>query len=147
MYASGGIKLAPAPAHRDPFITWVSSRLTAGQSFIKGYGRYAYPAGTSFCLCKRKQNTLGASPKTPKRTGTPARNGYAVPKRGLNGAYKVSQTHLPPSPPSPVSGEGVPVLLPAYLAFYAWQVLTAVSIPRQIQLPHPLTATVYKFES
>ena len=26
---------------------------------------YAYPAGTSFCSCKRKQNTLGEHPETP----------------------------------------------------------------------------------
>ena len=33
------------------------------------------------------------NPETP-RTGTPARNGCAVPKRGLNGAYRVSATHF-----------------------------------------------------
>ena len=37
----------------------------------------------------------GCALKT-RRTGTPARNGYAVPERGLNGAYKVPQVHLPP---------------------------------------------------
>ena len=26
---------------------------------------YAYPAGTSFCSCKRKQNTLGETPRPP----------------------------------------------------------------------------------
>ena len=33
-------------------------------------------------------------PQDPGRTGTPARNGCAVQKRGLNGAYKVSATHF-----------------------------------------------------
>ena len=33
-------------------------------------------------------------PQDPERTGTPARNGCAVPKRGLNGAYRVSATHF-----------------------------------------------------
>ena len=37
----------------------------------------------------------GCALKT-QRTGTPARNGCAVPERRLNGAYKVPQAHLPP---------------------------------------------------
>ena len=41
------------------------------------------------------KNGSGLRPKNP-RTGTPARNGCAVPERGLNGAYKVPQAHLPP---------------------------------------------------
>ena len=43
----------------------VPSRLTAGQSLAKGFNLYAYPAGTSFCSCKRKQNTLGETPRPP----------------------------------------------------------------------------------
>ena len=39
------------------------------------------------------KSVLGLRPKNP-RTGTPARNGCAVPKRGLNGAYRVSATHF-----------------------------------------------------
>ena len=66
---------------------------------------YAYPAGTSFCSCKRKQNTLGGTPR-PHAPERPLGTGCAVPKRGLNGAYRVSQTHLPPSPPLPRSGGG-----------------------------------------
>ena len=44
---------------------------------------------------KSAKHAWGAAPR-PRRTGTPARNGSAVPERGLNGAYKVSQMHLPP---------------------------------------------------
>ena len=47
----------------------------------------------------------GCALKT-RRTGTPARNGSAVPERRLNGAYKVSQMHLPP-PNLPRFGGGV----------------------------------------
>ena len=76
-----------------------------GAKSFRWLNLHAYPAGTSFCSCKRKQNTLGGHPETP-RTGTPARNGYAVPKRRLNGAYKGLWAHLPPSPPLPRSGGG-----------------------------------------
>ena len=44
---------------------------------------------------KDVKTVQGCALKT-RRTGTPARNGCAVPDRGLNGAYKVSQMHLPP---------------------------------------------------
>ena len=44
---------------------------------------------------KSAKHAWGAAPR-PRRTGTPARNGCAVPDRRLNGAYKVSQMHLPP---------------------------------------------------
>ena len=44
---------------------------------------------------KSAKHAWGAAPR-PRRTGTPARNGSAVPERGLNGAYKVPQAHLPP---------------------------------------------------
>ena len=40
-------------------------RLSAGRSLTKGSDLYAYPAGTSFCSCKRKQNTLGETPRPP----------------------------------------------------------------------------------
>ena len=36
---------------------------------------------------------LGQAPR-PRRTGTPARNGCAVPKRGLNGAYREPAAHF-----------------------------------------------------
>ena len=41
------------------------------------------------------KSDLGLRPKNP-RTGTPARKVYDLPERRLNGAYKVSQMHLPP---------------------------------------------------
>ena len=55
------------------------------------------PAGGALLFCEEKEPKViqGCALKT-LRTGTPARNGYAVPERGLNGAYKVSQMHLPP---------------------------------------------------
>ena len=43
----------------------VSSRLAASQSFIKGIHLYACPAGAYFCMCKSRQNTLGAAPQGP----------------------------------------------------------------------------------
>ena len=43
----------------------VCCRLSAGRSLTKGSDLYAYPAGTSFCSCKRKQNTLGETPRPP----------------------------------------------------------------------------------
>ena len=51
------------------------------------------PTGRATRRGPQMQNTLGGTPR-PQRTGTPARNGCAVPKRGLNGAYKVSATHF-----------------------------------------------------
>ena len=55
------------------------------------------PAGGAFLFCEEKEPKViqGCALKT-RRTGTPARNGCAVPDRGLNGAYKVPQAHLPP---------------------------------------------------
>ena len=53
-------------------------------------------------LQKEAKQTRG-NPETP-RTGTPARNGYAVPKRGLNGAYKGLWAHCPLTLPLPRSG-------------------------------------------
>ena len=55
---------------------------------------YAYPARTSFCSCKRKQNTLGDTPRpyAPERPLGKPKGGF--PKRGLNGAYRVSATHF-----------------------------------------------------
>ncbi len=58
---------------------------------------YAYPAGADFCSCKSQQNTLGALPQDPDAPERPPgkpKGGF--PDRGLNGAYKVSQMHLPP---------------------------------------------------
>ena len=111
-----------------------------GAKSFRWLNLHAYPAGTSFCSCKRKQNTLGGHPETP-RTGTPARNGYAVPKRRLNGAYKGLWAHLPPSPPLPRSGGGGSCPTSCLSYFSAWQVPSAISAPRQIYLPHPRTAT------
>ena len=52
------------------------------------------------------QNTLWDTPRphAPERPLGKPKGGF--PKRGLNGAYRVSQTHLPPSPPLPRSGGG-----------------------------------------
>ena len=61
--------------------------------------------GDFLLLVQKEAKHARGYPETP-RTGTPARNGFAVPKRGLNGAYRVSQTHLPPSPPLPRFGGG-----------------------------------------
>ena len=38
---------------------------SAGRSFIKGIHLYACPAGAYFCVCKSRQNTLGAAPQDP----------------------------------------------------------------------------------
>ncbi len=72
-------------------------------------------------------------PPLPKKSydfsGTPIcplGTGYAVPKRGLNGAYKVSQTHLPPLPPLPRNGGGGSCPTYCLLYFGAWQVPTAM---------------------
>ena len=54
-------------------------------------------------LVQKEAKHARGHPETP-RTGTPARNGCAVPKRRLNGAYKGLWAHLPPSPPLPRSG-------------------------------------------
>ena len=56
-------------------------------------------------LVQKETKHARGYPETP-RTGTPARNGGAVTKRGLNGAYRVPRAHLPPSPPLPRSGGG-----------------------------------------
>ena len=50
---------------KTAYLGLVCYRLTASQGFIKGFDLYAYPARTSFCSCKRKQNTLGEYPETP----------------------------------------------------------------------------------
>ena len=50
--------------------------------------RVVRPVGVPKC------KTRSGAPRDPGRTGTPARNGCAVPKRGLNGAYRVSATHF-----------------------------------------------------
>ena len=39
---------------------------------------------------------MQSSALQPRRTGTPARKVCDLPERGLTGAYKVSQMHLPP---------------------------------------------------
>ena len=49
----------------EKFLDRICSRLAASRSFTIGIHLYAYPAGTSFCSCKRKQNTLGAVPQDP----------------------------------------------------------------------------------
>ena len=79
---------------KTAYLDLVSSRLSASQSLTKGSNLYAYPAGTSFCSCKRKQNTLGGTPRphAPERPLGKPKGGF--PKRGLNGAYKVSATHF-----------------------------------------------------
>ena len=71
----------------------IPSRLPASQSHTKGFGLYACRRGGTFAPPKVPKGGLGQAPR-PRRTGTPARNGYAVPKRGLNGAYRVSATHF-----------------------------------------------------
>ena len=53
------------------------------------------PAGEAALLHRQKcPKAAWGKPQDPGRTGTPARNGCAVPKRGLNGAYRVSATHF-----------------------------------------------------
>ena len=56
---------------------------------------YGYRRGGTFDSPKVPKSDLGLRPKNP-RTGTPARKVYDLPERRLNGAYKVSQMHLPP---------------------------------------------------
>ena len=61
------------------------------------HSKHAYPAGAYFCSYKSRQNTLGALPQDPDAPERPPgkpKGGF--PDRGLNGAYKVSQMHLPP---------------------------------------------------
>ena len=66
-----------------------------GAGLIKWCDLYGYRRGGTFDSPKVPKSDLRLRPKNP-RTGTPARNGSAVPDRGLNGAYKVPQAHLPP---------------------------------------------------
>ena len=112
---------------RNGYLGLVSSRLSASQSLIKGFNLHACRRGGTFAPPKVPKSGLGLRPKN-LRTGTPARNGCAVLKRGLNGAYRVSQTHLPPSPPLPRSGGGgsCPTFCLSY--FIARQVPSALGI-------------------
>ena len=71
----------------------VSSRLSASLSFLGGLVCTPIRRGGTFAPPKVPKSGLGLRPKD-LRTGTPARNGYAVPKRRLNGAYRVSATHF-----------------------------------------------------
>ena len=85
---------APSPAKRVS-----SSFLLAfgGEKSPIGDSQYGSPPGRSFYSCKRNQNMLGALPQDPDAPERPPgkpKGGF--PERGLNGAYKVSQMHLPP---------------------------------------------------
>ena len=51
------------------------------------------------------KNTLGGAPR-PRRTGTPARKGYALPERRLNGASRLKQRNCKHQMPLPRSGGG-----------------------------------------
>ena len=64
-FSLSSAKYSPAPAHRDPFYDLVPMSPNGVAKFFACLGLYAYPAGTSFCSCKRKQNTLGENPETP----------------------------------------------------------------------------------
>ena len=84
-------------------------------------------------MCRQKdaKAVQGCALKT-RRTGTPARNGCAVPDRGLNGAYKVSQMHLPPpNLPRFGGGERPPLLCkpPAPLTITLGQRLAVFASP------------------
>ena len=74
-------------------IAIIRYRLPASQSLTKGFNLYACRRCGTFVPPKVPKSGLGQAPR-PRRTGTPARNGCAVPKRGLNGAYRVSATHF-----------------------------------------------------
>ena len=47
------------------FAGLICGRLAAGRRFCRVQSRYACPAGAYFCLCKSRQNTLGAVPQGP----------------------------------------------------------------------------------
>ena len=53
------------PLAAGVFDNMVLSRLAASQSFTKGIHLHACPAGAYFCMCKSRQNTLGAVPQGP----------------------------------------------------------------------------------
>ena len=64
-----------------------------GQSLLHDLICTPIRRGLPFARAKGSKTRSGI-PRDPGRTGTPARNGCAVPKRGLNGAYRVSATHF-----------------------------------------------------
>ena len=84
-------------------------------------------------MCRQKdaKTVQGCALKT-RRTGTPARKVCDLPERGLNGAYKVPQAHLPPpNLPRFGGGERPPFLCkpPAPLTITMGQRLAAFASP------------------
>ena len=84
------------------------------------------PTGRATRRGPQMQNTLGGTPRphAPKRPLGKPKGGF--PKRGLNGAYRVPQAHLPPSPPLPRSGGGGSCPTFCLSQFSARQVPTAM---------------------
>ena len=90
---------------KTAYLDLVSSRLSASQSLLCDLVCTPIRRRLPFARAKGSKTRSG-EPRDPTHRNTPARNGCAVPKRGLNGAYKGLWAHLPPSPPLPRSGGG-----------------------------------------
>ena len=68
-----------------------------GASLIKDYDLHGYRRGGTFDSPKVPKSDLGLRPKNPThRNARPESQSDGFPERGLNGAYKVPQAHLPP---------------------------------------------------
>ncbi len=74
----------------------VCSRLRRGKPY-KRLNWYAYRRGGTFDSPKVPKSDLGLRPKNPThRNARPESQSDGFPDRGLNGAYKEPQAHLPP---------------------------------------------------
>ena len=72
------------------------SHLRRGR-FFRNYSLYGYRRGGTFDSPKVPKSDSGLRPKNPThRNARPESQSDGFPERGLNGAYKVSQMHLPP---------------------------------------------------
>ena len=87
------------------------SRLRRGKPY-KRLNWYAYRRGGTFDSPKVPKSDLGLRPKNPThRNARPESQSDGFPDRGLNGAYKVQQAHLPPPGlPRFGGGERPPIL-------------------------------------
>ena len=111
------------PSNAPPLLLSPTGRATRrGPLMQNTLGDTPRPPRSSGATCASIGQTLRYTTGSPLHCGAPsspqkvlrlfgdpylpARNGFAVPKRGLNGAYKGLWAHLPPSPPLPRSGGG-----------------------------------------
>ena len=105
------------------------------------------PTGRATRRGPQMQNTLGGTPR-PHAPERPLGTGCAVPKRGLNGAYRVSATHFYRLPRWSAKGEPPPLSCPcrsnvallrflARIAPVAPQGIVAVSATGGAPIPCP----------